>query len=554
MDDTLLILAIGPVQDFIATARTSHDLEFGSWMLSELSKAAAKALFDQGAKLIFPAPENETDLQPGSPLSVANKILALVQGDSEPLVQVAEQAVRARLWDLAEGPLAQLKSGEIHARARQQIENGLLEFYWASAPVDKDQSYKTARSYAEAALAARKRTRDFAPWPGVPGTAKSSLDGFREEVFVIQKEQSDASTGEVLSGVDWVKRKGTRQGRPYQSTSDFAAAPFRQGLGQLDTIILKELKALLKQYTDETETDGAYYFVERLVRFIENEDSKQSFVRDYDAVFQSHGVKRRVEPYYAVLVADGDSMGKLIDHQETKEAHQMLSQALSRFAGKAKLIIEKTGGQAVYTGGDDILAYLPLHTALDCIEHLDQTFSKALAEFAYNGVNPTLSGGLAIAHHLTPLSDVLNAARFAERKAKNRPQKHALAIVVTRRSGGETMVVGGMEDMLPRLKRLVILARDGSLSRGAAYELRELAEFLQDTGLDEKVFAREAVRIISRKRESGGADMDKAAQEEMTRWLEGAQGKVSDLASEMIVAQEFAKAQKLAHPQKEVQK
>ncbi|MGB2771816.1 MAG: type III-B CRISPR-associated protein Cas10/Cmr2, partial [Anaerolineae bacterium] len=38
--------AIGPVQDFIATARKSRDLWYGSWMLSELAKAAAKAIAD----------------------------------------------------------------------------------------------------------------------------------------------------------------------------------------------------------------------------------------------------------------------------------------------------------------------------------------------------------------------------------------------------------------------------------------------------------------------------------------------------------------------------
>jgi len=37
----LLICSIGPVQDFIATARRSRDLWYGSWMLSELAKSAA---------------------------------------------------------------------------------------------------------------------------------------------------------------------------------------------------------------------------------------------------------------------------------------------------------------------------------------------------------------------------------------------------------------------------------------------------------------------------------------------------------------------------------
>jgi hypothetical protein len=38
---SLLLITIGPVQEFIAAARRSRDLWFGSWLLSELSKAAA---------------------------------------------------------------------------------------------------------------------------------------------------------------------------------------------------------------------------------------------------------------------------------------------------------------------------------------------------------------------------------------------------------------------------------------------------------------------------------------------------------------------------------
>ncbi|MBK8265600.1 MAG: hypothetical protein IPK80_30260 [Nannocystis sp.] len=40
----LLILTLGPVQDFIAAARRCRDLWFGSWLLSERSKAGAAAI------------------------------------------------------------------------------------------------------------------------------------------------------------------------------------------------------------------------------------------------------------------------------------------------------------------------------------------------------------------------------------------------------------------------------------------------------------------------------------------------------------------------------
>lgn len=43
----LLSISIGPVQDFIATARRSRDLWFGSWLLSELSNSKAnRAIYE----------------------------------------------------------------------------------------------------------------------------------------------------------------------------------------------------------------------------------------------------------------------------------------------------------------------------------------------------------------------------------------------------------------------------------------------------------------------------------------------------------------------------
>jgi CRISPR-associated protein Cmr2 len=42
MTDYLLALSIGPVQNFIAAARRTRDLWFGSHVLSEISKAAAR--------------------------------------------------------------------------------------------------------------------------------------------------------------------------------------------------------------------------------------------------------------------------------------------------------------------------------------------------------------------------------------------------------------------------------------------------------------------------------------------------------------------------------
>ena len=82
MSRYLLQISLGPVQDFIAAARRTRDLWFGSLLLSEISKAAAAAVSDAGGSLIFPNFEGMTsqDISDAS-FNVANIILA--EADSE---------------------------------------------------------------------------------------------------------------------------------------------------------------------------------------------------------------------------------------------------------------------------------------------------------------------------------------------------------------------------------------------------------------------------------------------------------------------------------------
>ena len=86
----LLLVTVGPVQDFIAQARRTRDFWYGSHLVSELSRKAAMAIVAQGGQLIFPALDqsiqSELDelsvcLSPSRksgkpPLNIANKILA----------------------------------------------------------------------------------------------------------------------------------------------------------------------------------------------------------------------------------------------------------------------------------------------------------------------------------------------------------------------------------------------------------------------------------------------------------------------------------------------
>ena len=187
MKEYLLALSIGPVQGFIAAARRTRDLWFGSYILSEVSKAAAKALDDMGAKLIFPAPENKNLLAADSELQVTNHIMAKVSEELNPekLAKCAKEAARQRWLNFAESTLETVGREKINLKIWDEQVIDVLELYAAWVPWDSSKtSYKKARERLNLVLNGRKALRDFLPasgkWKGIP---KSSLDGARESVL-----------------------------------------------------------------------------------------------------------------------------------------------------------------------------------------------------------------------------------------------------------------------------------------------------------------------------------------------------------------------------------
>ncbi len=95
MTDNLVIFTLGPIQDLIASARRSRDLWYGSWLLSDLSRTAARTVADKhglGA-LIFPRPAKPAELEEKSELGIANKIVAIVPGSPQDVAEL----IRARL-------------------------------------------------------------------------------------------------------------------------------------------------------------------------------------------------------------------------------------------------------------------------------------------------------------------------------------------------------------------------------------------------------------------------------------------------------------------------
>lgn len=131
--------------------------------------------------------------------------------------------------------------------------------------------------------------------------------------------------------------------------------------------------------------------------------------------------------YVAVLMMDGDKMGKRLSDFKTVAKHQDFSKLLLDFAPKAEALIREYQGQPIYVGGDDVLAVLPAHLAVSCAKALAADFSET--------IGGTGSAGVAIGHKSVPLQELVNRAREAEHRAKEVYGRNALALAIHKRSG-----------------------------------------------------------------------------------------------------------------------
>ena len=557
----LLAIAIGPVQEFIAAARRTRDLWFGSWLLSELSRKAAEAVQATGGQLIFPADVDQP--------SVANIVLAELNGqDPAEVARKAKQAALGFWKDQAEAAYRCVQPVLRDDIWQAQVDD-VLEWYAAWVPLEG--SYQTARARLMRLLAGRKNCRDFLPAQGFARVPKSSLDGLRESVL---KHPDDPAWGqpavhralrvrwgEQLDVVGVVKRVGKGK-QPYPSVARVAADPWVRG--NQHKAAFKELRAALddlhRRYPEAVHRldvniypqysalpyEGTAVYPSRHREWIEE-------VQDFDEpelkpLRDALAKLPEPLPYLAVLVADGDRMGELISRLQTPDQNRRFSRTLAAFSGRVAELLRAHAGFAVYAGGDDVLAFVPVDKCLACARALHDAFDRCLGEFARDvglGTAPTLSVGIAIGHFLEDMEDLLVYGRAAERDAKE-PDRNGLAVHLRKR-GGEPIAARWRWDEQPHdlLTHYARLHLKNALPYGFARELRELCRLYSrwpDRSRALEALKADARRLVRAKTPAAG----KAALGEVATILEGfASIEAFDrFGRALLIAQQIAAAAK----------
>jgi CRISPR-associated protein Cmr2 len=548
---SLLAISVGPVQEFIAAARRTRDLWFGSYLLSEISRAVAKAVEDQDGQLIFPAssgPEAE---------NVANVVLAeLALGAPAEAAAKAKEAAQRQWLEFAEGARSQLQlAGVVNTDIWEDQVDDVIEFYAAWVP--RSDNYQHDRARVMRLLAGRKNCRDFLADGGRAGVPKSSLDGQRESVLLQPPPGANRKTfrdnwpkilrlssGEELDVVGVTKRLGTKRGdssASYPSVARVAAETWLRGVRKEPAFKdLRNACAAVTGLHQVAEAKYDYFPYEGTVSF---KDRHTDLIKELgeEATEPLRQVAKALNdlggepnPYLAVLVADGDSMGAKLSTITRSDEHREFSATLAGFASAARATVDQHCGVLIYAGGDDVLALLPLHTCLPCARELRNKFNER--------TGMTLSVGIAIGHFMESLEDLRDYGRKAEQAAKAVKGKGALALHLRKR-GGSPVELRARWNANPdqRILHFADLINDKIIPAKLPYELRATAQLYKDWPTDQArtAIALDLVRLIAKKQSKGTETVRKALSPYLQQMTTE---KLLDFAAELLVARQMASA------------
>jgi CRISPR-associated protein Cmr2 len=420
-------------------------------------------------------------------------------------------------------------------------------------------------------LGGRKACRDFNSAVAHGGLPKSSLDGMRDTVLRGPAKNEDPQTyrnswskatrrklrvriGEQLDVVGVVKRAadGTK---PYPSVSRVAADPWIRGHeGRLGSVIaacqllgkavIRELNVSERGHPHHAgfPFEGTAVFRNRYHELIEEADLGLEELRPLADAVARLG---EPNPYLAVIVADGDKMGKTISRLRSADEHRQFSATIAEFAAKARSIVHEHNGILIYAGGDDVLAFAPVDKCLDCARALHFEFGVLLNDWHEKDARKiTLSVGIAIGHFMENLEDLLESGRAAEKNAKQ-PDRDGLAVHLHKRGGSPVRVrMAWTTNPVERLKANAQLFVDQAIPSRLPYELRRMADVYANehwpTATLGEAIRLDVLRVIAKKQPGGGGSVRDRLQPLLAN-VSSAES-LRRVAEELLIARQIATA------------
>ena len=486
-----LDISIGPVQGFVSQSRRTRDLWGSSYLLSFLSAHAMHGAREAGGNIVQPVVVDDRLVcwvagerigDPPSIGTVPNHFVVEVDGAARSVAEAAVRSFEAAWKNVAD---VVWRRHVEHAGAPgngtkaiwdRQV-GGFWEVMWTAGPSDGPNGLLARRKYW--------RSHRLADEPGDKCTVMPDLQELSGHVRRWRKDDQDEfwacidqrlgsldrREDERLCAIAAIKRlfpkvAAEALGWPvdashWPSTVYVAAVPWirravscapEQSRAYAEAVEVSAQDSALSEQParfgidpaasgDLTRLDANYFhrgYVENdllcpLADGVED-GARLDLSRRLEELYRGEDDGGRIGPpltFYAMLLADGDRLGRLLG----KVGGAKASKALRAFTERVPCIVDRYDGVTVYTGGDDVLAILPVSVALLCAERLRCAYEHA---FAGVGVckEATLSAAVVMAHMRLPLGGVLREAhRLLDAEAKDGNGRNSLAAAVLKPGG-----------------------------------------------------------------------------------------------------------------------
>ena len=479
---TRLDISIGPVQGFVAQSRRTRDLWGSSYLLSFLVAHAMRGARISGGKIIQPVVDEDPlyrwvsgqrDGNVPQLGSLPNHFVVEVEEDVAQVANAALDSLNAAwhrvcdaVWERYLGRVWAAGDGTEIIWNRQV--NDFWEVTWTAGATDEPGGLLARRKFwrshrpsdepgdkctvmhdlqeisgyvRAASTSSRQRQDEF--WRSIQRGLSSlelrdnerlSAIAFVKRLFPLVSNQAlgwDVDRSRWPSTAHIAARTWMRKvhSAAHAQAADFASKLLEHSRTVTSTSVNAEVSDIDPDYLHRGSLAN-----ERVCPLDEGvpQDVRAQLMRLLDRLYETAdetGQALGAPPrFYALLLADGDRLGRLVGKLGGAE----VGRALSEFTEAVPNIVRDHDGETVYAGGDDVLAMLPVENALECAAQLENRYRTSFtgaeggtlsAAVVFAQVRQPLSSIIALAHHL--LDDI----------AKEDNGRNSLAVGVLKASG-----------------------------------------------------------------------------------------------------------------------
>lgn len=324
------------------------------------------------------------------------------------------------------------------------------------------------------------------------------------------------SNDELIETIGWVPNGDAKKLANFPSTTYMAAVPWLERINNTDETELEltltayhknieeiidnnsfkrlrseqptELTPCLPKQANWNNLDGNLFNQTALMnwrstKLSNSEDyyDKNALEPEYDKALRNHilgelkKLPKQSSNFYALLLMDGDSLGKLLSNVEQAE---IVSDCLAVFSQGVNNIVIKHCGVTIYAGGDDVMALVPIHKVIQCAQSLCCHYKESFKGTVIT--DPTISAAIIFSHFHNPFTEVIAQAHHQlDNIAKDKNDRNSIAMAIMKPGNLSAQWVHKWnDDLLEAFTTIADALRTNELPRGFFYKISDRYSYI----------------------------------------------------------------------------